>query len=92
MKRYSWLTALENVSLVGLGVGSVASLVLNQVAYTTTPLSLLVVLGLVNRRRLAQIGEQRQATLTETDQKLALQIDRLQKQLAVMPTPATIIG
>lgn len=90
MKKYSWLNALENVSLVGLGAGSVASLLLNQVFYTTTPLSLLVVLGLLNRRRLAQMSEQRDTTLTETDQYLALQIDRVHQQVASLPKPETI--
>lgn len=87
MKKYSWLNALENLSLVGLGAGSVASLLLQQMLYTTTPLSLLVVLGLLNRRRLAQMGERRDATLAETDQYLALQVDRLHHQVSSMPTP-----
>lgn len=87
MKKNSWLNALENVSLVGLGAGSVASLLLNQVFYTTTPLSLLVVLGLLNRRRLAQMNERRDASLAETDQYLALQVDRLHHQVHSLPTP-----
>jgi tetratricopeptide (TPR) repeat protein len=90
MKKYSWLNALENMSLVGLGAGSVASLLLNQVFYTTAPLSLLVVLGLANRRRYMQMSERRDATLAETDQYLALQVDRLHHQVSSMPTPETI--
>jgi len=90
MKKHSWLNALENMSLVGLGAGSVASLLLNQFLFTTAPLSLLVVLGLLNRRKLAQIGERRDAMLAETDQYLALQVDRLHHQVASMPTPETI--
>lgn len=90
MKKYSWLNALENVSLVGLGAGSVASLLLNQVFYTTTPLSLLVVLGLLNRRRMAQMSEQRDATLAEADQYLALKVERMQQQVASLPKPETI--
>jgi len=90
MKKHSWLNALENMSLVGLGAGSVASLLLNQFLFTTAPLSLLVVLGLLNRRKLAQISERRDATLAETDQYLALQVDRLHHQVASMPTPETI--
>jgi tetratricopeptide (TPR) repeat protein len=90
MKKYSWLTALENLSLIGLGAGSVASLLLNQAFYTTAPLSLLVALELVNRRRLAQIGEQRHTTLSETDKKLALHLQQLHRHVASMPTPETI--
>lgn len=90
MKKHSWLNALENMSLVGLGAGSVASLLLNQVLFTTAPLSLLVVLGLLNRRKLAQLTKRRETTLAETDQYLALQVDRLNHQVSTMPTPETI--
>jgi tetratricopeptide (TPR) repeat protein len=90
MKKHSWLSALENVSLVGLGAGSVASLLSSQFFFTTAPLSLLVVLGLVNRRRLAQVTERRTATFSETDQYLALQVDRLHEQITGLPTPETI--
>lgn len=87
MKNYSWLNVLENLSLVSLGAGSVASILLKQAFYTTTPLSLLVVLGLLNRRRFVQMSEQRDTTLAETDQYLALQFDRIQHQVASLPTP-----
>ncbi|MBW4467671.1 MAG: tetratricopeptide repeat protein [Pegethrix bostrychoides GSE-TBD4-15B] len=90
MKKHSWLNALENMSLVGLGAGSVASLLLNQLLFTTAPLSLLVVLGLMSRRKLAQVSERRDTTLSETDQYLALQVDRLHHQIASLPTPETI--
>jgi lipoprotein NlpI/uncharacterized protein YoxC len=90
MKKYSWLNALENVSLVGLGAGSIASLLLQQIFYTTAPLSILVVLGIANRRRLAQIHERHNTTLSETDQYLALQVDRLHHQVVNLPTPETI--
>lgn len=90
MKKYSWLNALENVSLVGLGAGSVASLLLQQIFYTTAPLSLLVVLGIVSRRRLAHLQERRHTTLTETDQYLALQADRLHRAVSKLPTPEAL--
>jgi hypothetical protein len=57
MKKHTWLDALENASLVGLGVGSVASLLFKEILYTTTPLSLLVAFGLVNRRRFEHTQE-----------------------------------
>lgn len=87
MKKYSWLNALENLSLVSLGAGSVASLLLKQAVYTTTPLSLLVVLGLLNRRRMVQLSERRDTSLAETDQYLALQVDRLRQHVDTLPTP-----
>lgn len=89
MKKYSWLNALENLSLVSLGAGSVASLLLQQALYTTTPLSLLVVLGLLNRRQLAQWNDQRDTNLAETDQHLTHQINQLRQQVSSLPTPET---
>jgi tetratricopeptide (TPR) repeat protein len=91
MKKHSWLDALENASLVGLGVGSVASLLLKEMLFTTTPLSMLVALGLVNRRRYEQEAEQRKATaFAELDQRLTQQIDQINQQVVAMPTPESM--
>ncbi|MFM7427569.1 MAG: tetratricopeptide repeat protein [Elainella sp.] len=62
----------------------------SQFFFTTAPLSLLVVLGLMSRRRLTQVTERQAATLSETDQYLALQVDRLHEQITALPTPETI--
>jgi len=90
MKNHSWLHTLENVSLVGLGVGSVASVWLQQMLYTTAPLSVLVVLGLVNRRRLQELSERRDTSLAEMDRAVSRQLDRLTQQVATLPTPEVI--
>jgi tetratricopeptide (TPR) repeat protein len=91
MKKYSWLDALENASLVGLGVGSVASLLLKEMLFTTTPLSLLVALGLVNRRRYEQEAEQsKTSAMAELDQRLTHQVEQLNQQVVAMPAPEAI--
>jgi tetratricopeptide (TPR) repeat protein len=91
MKKHSWLDALENASLVGLGVGSVASLLLKEMLFTTTPLSMLVALGLVNRRRYEQEAEQSKVSaFAELDQRLTHQIDQLNQQVVAMPAPEAI--
>ncbi|MBW4514863.1 MAG: tetratricopeptide repeat protein [Timaviella obliquedivisa GSE-PSE-MK23-08B] len=91
MKKYSWLDALENASLVGLGVGSVASLLLKEMLFTTTPLSLLVALGLVNRRRYEQEAEQNKtSTFAELDQRLTHQVEQLNQKVVAMPAPEAI--
>lgn len=91
MKKYSWLDALENASLVGLGVGSVASLLLKEMLFTTTPLSLLVALGLVNRRRYEQEAEQsKTSTFAELDQRLTHQVEQLNQRVVAMPAPEAI--
>lgn len=91
MKKYSWLDALENASLVGLGVGSVASFLLKEMLFTTTPLSLLVALGLVNRRRYEQEAEQSKiSTFAELDQRLTHQVEQLNQRVVAMPAPEAI--
>jgi tetratricopeptide (TPR) repeat protein len=91
MKKHTWLDALENASLVGLGVGSVASLLFKEILYTTTPLSLLVAFGLVNRRRFEHTQEQEhEAALADVEARLAQRVRLLQQQMVAMPTPETL--
>jgi tetratricopeptide (TPR) repeat protein len=93
MKKRTWLDALENASLVGLGVGSVASLLLKELIYTTTPLSLLVAFGLVNRRRFEQLSERKHSvSLAELDQKLTKRVEGIQHQIQSLPAPETLQG
>lgn len=91
MKKHPWLNVAENVSLVGLGVGSVATLIFKEILYTTTPLSLLVALGLLNRRRTEQEEQQEMtAALTEIDQRFTQQIVQIQHQVKNVPAPGMI--
>lgn len=91
MKKRPWLDVLENASLVGLGVGSVASLMFKQLFYTTAPLSLLVVLSLLNRRQFEQQSEQDgKAALNHLDRRLSKQVELLTHRVEQMPTPETL--
>lgn len=54
--------------------------------YTSAPLSLVLVLNLMNRRRLTQLAEQQSAiAIQELDQKIARQIEVLDQQVRHMP-------
>ncbi|MBD3881108.1 tetratricopeptide repeat protein [Phormidium tenue FACHB-886] len=86
MKKQSWLGVLENVSLLGLGVGSIATIVLKEILYTTTPLSLLMVLGLFDRRRFEEESHRRSISLAETDQKLSNRLEAVIQHVANLPT------
>lgn len=90
MKRNPWLGALENVSLVGLGVGSVASVLANQIFYATTPLSLLVVLNLFNRRRFEAASRQQDSSSAEMERKLSSQLELLHQQVGSLPNAEAI--
>ncbi|MDX2212921.1 MAG: tetratricopeptide repeat protein [Oculatellaceae cyanobacterium bins.114] len=86
-KQRHWLDFAEYASLVGLGVGSVASFVSSQVLYTSAPLSLLVLLNLANRRRFEQLAEQNTAiAVTDIDRKLSKNIELLNQQVLSLPT------
>jgi hypothetical protein len=91
LKNRSWFDFAEYASLVGLGVGTVAASVSSQLLYTSAPLSLVLVLNLINRRRLIQLGEQNRAiAVHELDQKLSKNMELLNQQVADLPTPETL--
>ncbi|MBE9178761.1 tetratricopeptide repeat protein [Oculatella sp. LEGE 06141] len=93
MKKHHWLNVAEYASVVGLGVGSLASIVYTQMLYVSAPLSILVLLNLANRRRLEQETEQHTAiAVNELDQRLSQQIEQLNQQVMSLPTIETVGG
>jgi tetratricopeptide (TPR) repeat protein len=83
-----WLDLAEYASLVGLGVGSVASLVSQQAILASAPLSLLVLLNLANRRRFEQqMRLNTSMAVHEMDQKLSKNVELLNQQVMALPTP-----
>jgi tetratricopeptide (TPR) repeat protein len=93
VKSNRWIDIAEYVSLVGVGVGSVASLVSSQVLYTSAPLSLLALLNIANRKRLeAETQEQLAYEMNRLGQNVAGQVLRINQQLSQLPTPETMSG
>lgn len=90
MKKHPWLNLLENASLVGLGVGAVTSLILKEILYTTTPLSALVVLNLLQRRRFEKLDTEAAMTQAEVDRHISEQLEALNYRVSTMPAPETI--
>ncbi|MGF1512518.1 MAG: tetratricopeptide repeat protein [Elainellaceae cyanobacterium] len=84
-----WLDIAEYISLAGVGAGSVASALAQQFLYATTPLSLAVIVGISNRRRLQAQQQQVQQRVGDMDM---LRQDTLQLKLHLqsMPQPETI--
>ena len=86
MKNRNWLNLSEYALLVGAGIGSLASVASQQILFTAAPVSALLLVNLVNRRRLEE------ATLTHTDasvrqldQKLSEDLSALRQQIQVLP-------
>lgn len=86
MKR-NWLNITEYLLLVGTGVGSVAAAVAVQpLLFTAAPMSALLLLNLINRRRGdASAREDAAASVAHLDQKLSTDIAALQQQVQVLP-------
>lgn len=85
-KNKNWLNIAEYVLLIGSGVGSVATIVSQQIAFTAAPMSALFLLNLVNRRRIEESGLENTATsVSHLDRKLSGDISSLQQQVQVLP-------
>ncbi len=67
---------------------SVAS---RQLLYTAAPLSLLVFLNLLNRRRFEQMTEQNTAiAIAQLDRRLSKHVELLNQQISTLPTPEAV--
>ncbi|WAL59273.1 tetratricopeptide repeat protein [Thermocoleostomius sinensis] len=91
MKKNPWFKHLENASLLGSGVGAVASIVLNQASYAVAPLTLALALGALNRSRENHNNRQHgQTVLSEFNDRFTLEVRLMKQQIAALPSPETI--
>lgn len=87
MKKSHWLDPVETVSVVLAAGGSVAAAITQQVALASLPLSLSVVLGLLNRRRLLdEMAQGQQAAIVQVQQDQANAQMKLEHQLQQQAT------
>ncbi len=86
MNNGKWLDITEYALWAGSGVGSVAAIASQQIAFTAAPLSFLLLLNLVNRRRLdQQVQQAAQASLEQIDQRLSQNLTALDQQVQTLP-------
>jgi tetratricopeptide (TPR) repeat protein len=87
MKKSNWLDLTEYFLLAGSGVGAVAAIVSQQLAFTATPVSLLLMVNLLNRRRIDQAIETRgQESITLVEQRISKQIETIDRRVQGLPT------
>jgi tetratricopeptide (TPR) repeat protein len=87
MKKHNWLDATEYLLLASSSVGAVLAIVTQQLALTATPVSLLLIVNLLNRRRFDQeIEAQAQENLTLVEQRLSKQIEVIDRRVQGLPT------
>lgn len=86
-----WADLAENASLLCSGAGVLASVVLQQSMYASAPLSLALVVGLMNRRRIVQeIQNLTNTSIHQLDQKLIKNVNSLHQRVLTLPTPETL--
>jgi tetratricopeptide (TPR) repeat protein len=91
LKKLHWLNLAEYASLLGVGVGTVATLLSRQALYATAPLSFMVLLNLANRRRFEEMSQKDTAiALSELDKKVSKHLELLNQQITSLPTPEAI--
>jgi tetratricopeptide (TPR) repeat protein len=87
MKKSNWLDLTEYFLLAGSGVGAVAAIVSQQLAFTATPVSLLLMVNLLNRRRVDQAIEARgQEAITLVEYRLSKQVETIDRRVQGLPT------
>ena len=87
-KKHHWIDIAEYATLVGLGLGSVATFVSAQFFYSSAPLSLLILLNLANRNRLEQVmQDDTEAAIGAIDRKVSKNLETLSHQIQALPTP-----
>jgi tetratricopeptide (TPR) repeat protein len=87
MKKKNWLDVTEYLLLAGSGIGAAVAIASQQLAFTATPMSLLLMVNLLNRRRTDQaIEAQTQENLTLVEQRLLKQIEIVDRRVQGLPT------
>ncbi|MBE9033423.1 hypothetical protein IQ266_27205 [filamentous cyanobacterium LEGE 11480] len=87
MKKSNWLDIAEYSLLAGSGVGAVIAIVSKQLAFTATPVSLLLLVNLLNRRRVDQEIEARsQESITLVEHRLSKQVEAIDRRVQGLPT------
>ncbi len=85
------LEILEYLSLAGAGAGAIAAVALQQSLLASAPLTVAMLLNLVNRRRADQaVTSQTAATLKKLDQRLTEDVQFLGQRVLAMPTPEAL--
>ncbi len=87
MKNDKWLDVTEYALLAGSGIGSIASIATQQIAYTAAPVSFLMMLNVMNRQRLdQQVLDQSTQQINQVDARLNKQMEILDRRIQGLPT------
>lgn len=90
MKNLHWSTVRDSALVLGAGAGAAVSVATQQAAAATLPVTLLVALGLFERRRVAQRVEALDLKTGALESSTTQQLNRIEAQVTAQPTPETI--
>ncbi|MBW4679079.1 MAG: hypothetical protein KME19_03055 [Microcoleus vaginatus WJT46-NPBG5] len=81
-----WLEIAEYLSIAGSAVGTVVAVASQQVVYAATPISLSLLLNLLNRRRLENLPAAGGTTeIIQVQRQLLGEVESVRRQLSAMP-------
>lgn len=91
LKNRHWLEFTEYASIAGVATGAIASFLAKQILYLSTPLSIALLVGLANRRRVERLNEEKTSTSIATlKRKLSQQIKLMDQHIQTLPTPEMV--
>ena len=76
--------------LLGSGAGAVASLATQNAAVATVPMTALVAMGLLNRRRVDQLIKRHDDAISDLEGQLVSEVAVLTEQVSALPSPEAI--
>ncbi|MBD1939202.1 WD40 repeat domain-containing protein [Microcoleus sp. FACHB-68] len=81
-----WLEIVEYLSIAGSAVGTVVAVASQQVVYAATPISLSLLLNLLNRRRLENLpAAGGTSEIIQVQRQLLGEVESVRRQLSAMP-------
>ncbi|HTL90002.1 MAG TPA: tetratricopeptide repeat protein [Leptolyngbya sp.] len=87
MKNEKWLSLVEYLVLIGSGVGSMASIASQQLAFTAAPVSCLLLLNIANRRRLdKETLKSANTSIAHLDQRLSDEMKAIDQHVRTLPS------
>lgn len=90
MANQHWLKHTERALVVGSGIGTVASIAAQNVAFASAPLTVLAAVGLLNRNRMEKQLSEAQEKLARQQRQAGHRLTNLTKQVTALPSPEAL--
>ncbi|HIK28453.1 MAG: hypothetical protein N3E45_00455 [Oscillatoriaceae bacterium SKW80] len=91
--KRNWLEIVEYISIAGSIVGSIVAVISQQMIYAATPISLSLVLNLLNRKRWENGWQQGGADeIIEIEKQISRNVEALREQILALPNQRDLGG